>query len=128
MKKILLVDDDYAMFRDVINMNLEDISEDEDNGSDFSLIETGPVRTADQALQMIRNHQEADIILLDGMFAFREDCASVLPQLTHEEIEKIICFSGSPQEWKSFLKGYGVKHFGGKRGHVQCLLGKCGCG
>lgn len=126
MKKILLVDDDYATFKDIVSMNLEDISEE--NGSNFVLIETGPVRTADQALQMIRNHPEANIVLLDGMFGWKEDCASVLPHLTREEIEKIICFSGSPEEWKNFLKGYGVKHFGGKRGYVRCLLKKCGCG
>ena len=125
MKKILLVDDDYVEFKNVVNMNLEDISEE--IGSDFALIETGPVRTAAEALQMIRNHPEADIILLDGMFGWKEDCGSVLPYLTREEIDKIICFSGSPQEWKSFLKGYGVKHFGGKQGHVRCLLEKCNC-
>ena len=125
MKKILLVDDEYATFKNVVSMNLEDISEE--NGSDFALIETGPVRIAAEALQMIRNHPEADIILLDRMFGWKEDCGGVLPHLTREEIGKIICFSGSPHEWKGFLKEYGVRHFGGKRGYARCLSEKCNC-
>lgn len=96
------------------------------------LIETEPTKSVEQAIELIRTHADADIILLDmnydGYYSDdKADGCEVAFQLTSEECAKIICMSGTPKCYEKYLRPLGVKHFGGKTGFDACLTNTCKC-
>ena len=112
--KILLVDDEYRTW----HLLLEELGE---------LIETEPALNAAIALQIIQNHPDTDVILLDGYFK-TDTCLEVMPHLNEQQRQKIICFSGNPEDWKNSLVKYGIRHFPGKKGdYAACINGQCSC-
>lgn len=118
MKKILLVDNLYLFFNKLIGETCIEFAQ---------VISCVPALTSKKALEIIRGHPDADYILLGGSF-LSGTCADVVPRLTNEEVQKIICFSGDPLQWKERLSGYGVKHFPGKSGDYRaCMNGTCDC-
>lgn len=116
-KKILLVDDEYEMFREFIKHLFG-----------IDVIETYPVKSAQEALEMIKDHPEADIVLLDGRFSYSDDCIAVTAELTKEELDKVVCYSGDPEHYHQKLCPLGVRHFPGKKGDIRkCINDTCGC-
>lgn len=130
--KILLVDDDYTIFSLIIKIAGEE------------LIETEPALSPEIALQIIKNHPEADFILLDGCFKHfnvheifesnyeieykKYSCLSIIEFLNQIEKEKIICFATEPDRYKDKLTASGIKHFPGKAGDfIACIQGRCSC-
>ena len=98
----------------------------------YELIETGTTKTVEQAIDLIRTHADADIILLDMNYNGyhnddKADGCKVASQLTEEECERIICMSGTPKCYEKYLRPLGVRHFGGKTGFDACLAGTCKC-
>lgn len=117
-KQFLLVDDNYKDWEVRIN----ELGE---------CIKTVPAVDSETALRIIREHPEAEWILLDGYFK-KGECSDIIPYLTPEEIAKTICFSGDVEKWKKLLSKYGVRHFPGKIGIVKktiklCIEGTCAC-
>lgn len=114
-KKILLVDDKYG---EITHWFAD---------AEWELISTQQALTARDAFRTIREHPEADAILLDGFFG-NESCLSVVQQLTPQERQKIICFSSMMEHWKPILRAYGIRHFPGKGGdYNSCIAGVCSC-
>ncbi len=122
MKKILLVDDDFSEYKKLAEFLIE-----EKTGIKACVLDSGAAYDSEEALGMIRAYPEADFIFLDGYFS-RGNCKSVAPELTQEEIAKIICFSGDPGDFFLHLRPRGVVHFPGKRGQFWlCVAGTCNC-
>ena len=119
-KKIILVDDMYERFADNVFWACEAVGFCE-------LIKTGNAETSASALKMIKDHPEADLILLDGTFE-EGNCLDVLPRLSDEEREKVICYSNTPEVWMDKLFSYGIYHFSAKGiDFPGCILGTCSC-
>lgn len=116
--KVLLIDDEFDMYQKVIAEILG-----------CEVIQTGATLLSEVGLEIIKQHPEADWILLDGYFTANTDCMEIVPHLSPEEIQKIICFSGMPNDWKNQMKPYGVKHFPGKwlDNVAACIQGQCEC-
>lgn len=119
-KKVILVDDMYEWFVDNVKMACEVVGFCE-------LVETREAKTATDAFNMIKEHPEADFILLDGTFE-SGDCLSVVPYLNDKERKKIICYSATPSEWLDQLNSYGIYHHSSKDiDFPGCILGTCSC-
>lgn len=116
--KILLIDDEFHIY----HKNIAEILGCE-------VIETESTFRSEVGLEIIKQHPEADWILLDGYFKAHTHCMEIVPHLSPEEIKKIICFSQTPNDWQKSLKPYGVKHFPGKwlDGVASCIQGQCEC-
>lgn len=132
--KILLVDDDYQIFSQIIKTVNEN----------SELIETETAVNPRIALQIIKNHPEADIILLDNCFRHfkieemaepnyeekrkKYSCLEIIEFLNPIETAKIIFFGTDPDRLKNKLIPFGVKHFPGKLGNYwDCINSQCSC-
>lgn len=94
-------------------------------------VNPGQTLSTEQALGFIRAHNP-DWILLDmnyGRVRFGTDADGygVVEGLTEDERCRVICASGTPEEYIGLLRPLGIQHFGGKRGFVACLKGSCRC-
>ena len=119
-KKIILVDDMYERFADNVFWACEAVGFCE-------LIKTGNAKTSASALKMIKDHPEADFILLDGTFK-SGNCLDVAPHLSEDERKKVICYSSSPEDWMDKFSPYGIYHFSAKGiDFPGCILGTCSC-
>ncbi len=122
MKLVLLVDDDFQEYCDLLKIMLEEKIDDE-----FIVIDSGAAHDPKSALEMIRAYPGADFIFLDGYFG-NGNCKSLMSDLRTEEIAKVICFSGDPGDFFPLLNTLGVKHFPGKHGRFWlCVAGTCDC-
>ena len=120
MKKVILVDDQVELLFDSLQRLLAD--------SGYELVKTETALYPETALEIIKNHPEADYILLDGNFMDRTTCLDMIHRLNREEQQKVICFSDDPQSFIFLLRPYGVRHFPGKlRNLIPCFEGTCMC-
>ena len=116
--KILLIDDEFNEYHEMMEEILG-----------CEIIYTGPTLRSKEGLEIIRQHSEADWILLDGSFKAHTNCMEIVPHLSPAEIQKVICFSGMAYDWIQPMKPYGVRHFPGKYLDkvTACIQCKCEC-
>lgn len=123
-KKVLIIDDDKSILF-LLELDIEDAG--------MQAINPGAVKSVEEALEKIKKYEaETDFILLDMNYGKvcedkRSDGYNVAEKLSKEMIGKVICASSFPWAYKDILRPLGVKHFGGKKEFINCLVGTCNC-